>query len=82
MNVKEMREEIERLKQRIYRELDFETRKAIMYRQIELMDRTGVNKTKGGVQRYYLTKNASKSVVEDYYVTLTNSLYDVIGAYL
>ena len=82
MTMLELRNEIDRLKQRIYRELDFETRKAIMYRQIELMDKSGVNKTKNGIQRYYLTKSASKAVVEDYYVTLTNSLYDVIGCYL
>ena len=82
MNNKQLREEIDRIKQQIYRTLDFETRKAIMYRQIELMDKSGVNKTKNGMQRYYLTKSASKAVVEDYYVTLTNSLYDVIGCYL
>ena len=82
MNNKQLREEIDRIKQQIYRTLDFETRKAIMYRQIELMDKSGVNKTKGGVQRYYLPKSCSKAIVEDYYVTLTNSLYDVIGRYL
>ena len=79
MNVKELRQEIDRMKQQIYRTLDFETRKAIMYRQIELMDKSGVNKTKGGVQKYYLNKSEKKAVVEDYYVTLTNSLYDVLG---
>lgn len=82
MNNKQLREEIDRIKQQIYRTLDFETRKAIMYRQIELMDKSGVNKTKGGVQRYYLPKSCSKAIVEDYYVTLTNSLYDVLGTYL
>lgn len=82
MNVKELRNEIDRLKQQIYRTLDFETRKAIHYRQIELMDKSGVNKTKGGVQRYYLTKSASKAVVEDYYETLINTLYDVLGCAL
>ena len=75
----EMINEIDRMKQRIYRELDFETRKAIMYRQIELMDRTGINKTKNGVQRYYLTKSASKEVVDDYLTTLINAQYDIIG---
>ena len=75
----QMLNEIDRIKQRIYRELDFETRKAIMYRQIELMDETGVNKTKGGVQRYYLPKNASKKVVDDYLTTLINASYDITG---
>lgn len=82
MNVKELRNEIDRIKQQIYRTLDFETRKAIMYRQIELMDKTGVNKTKSGVQRYYLPKSCSKAVVEDYYETLINTLYDVLGCAL
>ena len=75
----EMINEIDRMKQRIYRELDFETRKALMYRQIELMDMTGINKTKNGVQRYYLTKNASKEVVDDYLTTLINAQYDTMG---
>lgn len=75
----EMINEIDRMKQGIYRTLDFETRKAIMYRQIELMDRTGINKTKNGVQRYYLTKSASKEVVDDYLTTLINAQYDIIG---
>ena len=75
----EMINEIDRMKQRIYRELDFETRKAIMYRQIELMDESGINKTKNGVQRYYLTKNASKKVVDDYLTTLINAVYDTLG---
>ena len=74
----EMINEIDRMKQRIYRELDFETRKAIMYRQIELMDETGINKTKSGVQRYYLPKNASKKVVDDYLTTLINATYDIL----
>lgn len=82
MNVKELRNEIDRIKQQIYRTLDFETRKAIHYRQIELMDKSGVNKTKGGVQRYYLPKSCSKAVVEDYYETLINTLYDVLGCAL
>ena len=76
----QMLNEIDRIKQRIYRELDFETRKAIMYRQIELMDGTGINKTKAGVQRYYLTKNASKKVVDDYLTTLINASYDITGS--
>lgn len=75
----EMVNEIDRMKQVIYRTLDFDTRKAIMYRQIELMDRTGINKTKNGVQRYYLTKTASKMVVDDYLTTLINATYDVLG---
>ena len=75
----EMINEIDRMKQQIYRTLDFETRKAIMYRQIELMDRTGINKTKNGVQRYYLTKSASKEVVDDYLTTLINAQYDILG---
>ena len=79
MTMLEMRNEIERMQQRIYRELDFETRKAIMYRQIELMDNTGINKTSNGIQRYYLTKNASKAVVDDYLTTLINAQYDVMG---
>ena len=75
----EMINEIDRMKQQIYRTLDFETRKAIMYRQIELMDRTGINKTKNGVQRYYLTKSAKKEVVDDYLTTLINAQYDILG---
>ena len=75
----EMVNEIDRMKQGIYRTLDFETRKAIMYRQIELMDESGINKTKNGVQRYYLTKNASKKVVDDYLTTLINAVYDTLG---
>ena len=75
----QMMNEIDRMKQVIYRTLDFDTRKAIMYRQIELMDETGVNKTKNGVQRYYLTKNASKKVVDDYLTTLINAVYDTLG---
>lgn len=82
MNVKELRNEIDRLKQQIYRTLDFETRKAIHYRQIELMDKSGVNKTKSGVQKYYLNKSEKKAVVEDYYETLINALYDVLGCAL
>lgn len=80
MTVKEMRNEIDRMKQGIYRTLDFETRKAIMYRQMELMDRTGINVTsRNGVQKYYLTKSASKKQVDDYLTTLINAQYDVIG---
>ena len=79
MTMLEMRNEIDRMKQAIYRTLDFETRKAIHYRQMELMDKTAVNKTKGGIQRYYLTKNPTKAEVEDYYECLVNTLYDVIG---
>ena len=75
----QMINEIDRMKQVIYRTLDFDTRKAIMYRQIELMDRTGINKTKNGVQRYYLTKSASKEVVDDYLTTLINAQYDILG---
>ena len=75
----EMLNEIDRMKQRIYRELDFETRKGIFYRQIELMDMSGINKTKNGVQRYYLTKNAKKEVVDDYLTTLINAQYDILG---
>ena len=79
MTIKEMRNEIDRMKQVIYRTLDFDTRKALMNRQIELMDKTGINKTKNGVQRYYLTKNASKKQVEDYYECLVNATYDTLG---
>lgn len=79
MTVLEMRNEIDRMKQRIYRELDFETRKAIMYRQMDLMDMTGINKTKGGEQKYYLTKSASKKQVDDYLTTLINAQYDILG---
>lgn len=75
----EMLNEIDRMKQRIYRELDFETRKAILYRQMDLMERTGINKTKGGEQRFYLTKSASKSQVDDYLTTLINAQYDTMG---
>lgn len=80
--VKQLREEIGRIQQRIYRELDFETRKAIHYRQMELMDKTGVNKTKGGVQRYYLPKSCSRAVVEDYYEQLVNTVSDILGTSL
>ena len=73
MTVLEMRNEIDRMKQRIYRELDFETRKAIMYRQMDLMDMTGINKTKGGEQ------SASKKQVDDYLTTLINAQYDILG---
>ena len=79
MTKMEMINEIDRMKQRIYRELDFDTRKAIFYRQIELMNGTGINKTKGGEQRYYLTKSASKEVVDDYLTTLINAQYDTMG---
>ena len=79
MTKMEMVNEIDRMKQRIYRELDFETRKGIFYRQMELMDRTGINKTKSGEQRYYLTKSASKKVVDDYLTTLINATYDILG---
>ena len=75
----EMINEIDRMKQVINKTLDIETKKAIMYRQIELMDETGVNKTKNGTQRYYLTKNASKKVVDDYLTTLINAVYDILG---
>lgn len=78
----EMRNEIERINQRIYRELEFETRKAIYERHHELLDHTGINKTKGGVIRYYLPKSASKEVVEDYLAQLINTCYDVLGYYL
>jgi hypothetical protein len=75
----QLKNEIDRIKQVIYRTLDFDTRKAIMYRQLELMDKTGINKTKNGVQRYYLTKNAKKEVVDDYLECLINATYDVLG---
>lgn len=79
MTKAKMLNEIDRMKQRIYRELDFDTRKAIMYRQNELMNMTGINKTKGGEQRFYLTKSASKPQVDDYLTTLINAQYDVMG---
>lgn len=79
MNKMEMRTEIDRILQRVYRELDFETRKAIYNRHYELLDNSGINKTKNGVQRYYLTKTASKSVVEDYLTQLINATYDCLG---
>ena len=79
MTKMEMINEIDRMKQKIYRTLDFETRKAIMYRQIELMDETGINKTKNGMQRHYLPKSASKEVVDDYLTTLINAQYDTMG---
>jgi hypothetical protein len=82
MNNKQLREEIDRIRQRIYRELDFETRKAIHYRQMELMDKSGVNKTKGGIQRYYLPKSCPKAVVEDYYEQLVNTVSDILGTSL
>lgn len=80
--IKQLRQEIDRIRQRIYRELDFETRKAIHYRQMELMDQTGVNKTKAGVQKYYLNKSEKKAVVEDYYCCLINTVSDILGTSL
>lgn len=75
----QLKDEIYRIKQAIYRNLDFDTRNAIMKRQMDLMDKTGVNKTKGGIQRYYLTTNAKKQVVDDYLECLINATYDTLG---
>lgn len=75
----QLKNEIYRIKQQIYKNQDFDTRNAIMSRQMDLMDKTGVNKTKGGIQRYYLTNNASKKIVDDYLECLINATYDVLG---
>lgn len=75
----QLKDEIYRIKQAIYRNLDFDTRNAIMKRQMDLMDETGVNKTKKGTQRYYLPTSAKKEVVDDYLTTLINATYDTLG---
>ena len=72
----EMLNEIKRLKDEM-KNLDFATRNAIINRQNELLEHTHKNVTKGGKVRYYLTKNASREVVEDYLVQLINAIYDV-----
>ena len=78
MKKQEMINEIDRMKQEIYRKLDFETRKAVNERFYELLTETKVNVTNSGKVRYYLTKNASKEKVENYLECLINAQYDVI----
>ena len=73
-----MLNEIKRLRDEM-ETLDFATRTAFIYRQNELLEHSHINVTKGGKVRYYLTKNASREVVEDYLVQLINALYDVCG---
>ena len=78
MYKEEMLNEIKRLRDEM-KNLDFATRNAIINRQNELLEHSHVNVTKGGNVRYYLTKNASREVVEDYLVQLINAIYDVCG---
>ena len=78
MNKEEMLNEIKRLRDEA-KNLDFATRNAIINRQNELLEHSRINVTKGGKVRYYLTKNASREVVEDYLVQLINAIYDVCG---
>ena len=78
MNKEEMLNEIKRLRDES-KNLDFATRNAIINRQNELLEHSRINVTKGGKVRYYLTKNASREVVEDYLVQLINAIYDVCG---
>ena len=73
-----MLNEIERLRDEL-KNLDFATRNAIIIRQNELLEHTRINVTKGGKVRYYLTKNASREVVEDYLAQFINAIYDVCG---
>ena len=74
-----MLNEIERLKDEMMKNLDFDTCTAIMLRKNELLEHTHINVTKGGKVRYYLTKNASYKVVDDYLDQLINAIYDVCG---
>ena len=78
MYKEEMLNEIKRLRDEM-KNLDFATRNAIINRQNELLEHSHVNVTKGGNVRYYLTKNASCEVVEDYLTQLINAIYDVCG---
>ena len=78
MYKEEMLNEIKRLRDET-ENLDFATRNAIINRQNELLEHSHINTTKGGKVRYYLTKNASREVVEDYLVQLINAIYDVCG---
>ena len=73
-----MLNEIKRLRDEL-KNLDFATRNAIINRQNELLEHTRINVTKGGKVRYYLTKNASREVVEDYLAQFINAIYDVCG---
>ena len=75
----EMRNEIDRIKKEIYRQLDFDTRQQVYNRLQQLLTESNVNTTKNGVIRYYLTKNASFDIVEDYLTQLINSMYDIVG---
>lgn len=79
MNKQELRDEIYRLKTELYRQIDYDTRMAIMKREMELADMTKVNVTKNGTVRYYLTSNASKKVLEDYLTNMINAQYDILG---
>ena len=79
VTIKEMREEIYRIKSEIRTNLDFQTQMAIMKRREELMLHTRVNVTKGGAVRYYLTSNASYKEVDDYLTQLINATYDILG---
>ena len=78
MNKEEMLNEIKRLRDEM-EYLDIATRNAIINRQNELLEHTHINVTKGGKVRYYLIKNASREVVEDYLAQLINAIYDVCG---
>ena len=77
--VRELRNEIDRIKVDIYKKLDMETRKAVFDRFHQLLTESNVNVTSNGVVRYYLTKNASLDVLDDYLTQLINSMYDVVG---
>ena len=77
--VKELRNEIDRIKQNIYRNLDFDTRKAVYNKLEQLLTATAVNTTKSGAVRYYLPKTASKAVVDNYLDCLINAMYDTVG---
>ena len=79
MNKQELKDEIYRLKTELYRQIDYDTRMAIMKREMELAEMSGVNKTKNGTVRHYLTSNASKKVLEDYLTNMINAQYDILG---
>ena len=74
----EIRNEINRITNEM-KNLDITTRIDIMKRQNELLEESRVNVTKNGAVRYYLTKNASIDILDDYLTQLINAMYDVVG---
>ena len=79
MTKQELKDEVYRLKTELYRQIDYDTRMAIMKREMELAEMTKVNVTKGGKVRHYLPSSASKKVVEDYLTNMINAQYDILG---